>query len=51
MTHVARRRPTAGLDAPRMQRTQRPSELARTQAEIANGIPEVIDQWRETFGS
>jgi hypothetical protein len=38
-------------NAPRMQRTQRLSELALTQAEITNGIPEVIDQWRETFGS
>jgi hypothetical protein len=31
--------------------TQRLSELARTQAEIANGLPEVIEQRRETFGS
>jgi hypothetical protein len=51
MNHVARRRVTAGVDALRMQRTQRLSELALTQAEIANGIPEVIEQWRETFGS
>jgi len=41
-------------DAPQMQGTKRLSEIKLirlTQPEIANGIPEVIEQWRDTFGS
>jgi len=34
-----------------MQGTQRLSELVLTQAEIANGIPVVTEQRRETFWS
>jgi iron(III) transport system substrate-binding protein len=41
-------------DAPQMEGTKRLSEIKLirlTQAEIATGIPEVIEQWRDTFGS
>jgi iron(III) transport system substrate-binding protein len=41
-------------DAPQMQGTRRLSEIKLirlTQEEIAKGIPEVIEQWRDTFGS
>lgn len=41
-------------DAPQMQGTKRLSEiklLRLTEPEIAKGIPEVIEQWRDTFGS
>ena len=41
-------------DAPQMQGTKKLSELKLlrlTPEEIAKGIPEVIEQWRDTFGS
>jgi iron(III) transport system substrate-binding protein len=41
-------------NAPQMQGTKRLSEIKLirlTQDEIAKGIPEVIEQWRDTFGS
>ena len=41
-------------NAPQMQGTKRLSEIKLirlTQEEIAKGIPEVIEQWRDTFGS
>jgi iron(III) transport system substrate-binding protein len=41
-------------DAPQMQGTKKLSELKLlrlTPDEIAKGIPEVIEQWRDTFGS
>ena len=41
-------------DAPSMEGTKRLSEIrliSLTPAEIAKGIPEVIEQWRDTFGN
>jgi iron(III) transport system substrate-binding protein len=45
---------TVRADAPQIEGTKRLSDIklvGLTQAEIAKGIPEVIEQWRDTFGS